>query len=220
MIEVDRGLRAAEIRELVGDSPVMLEIGCNGGGDTQCFLDAMPGIHLFCFEPDPRPLARFKPRLDDPRITLIRKGVSDKDGNACFHLSGGKSPQGSGQREWDCSSSLFRPTENMKRSFPWLRFTRQIEVDVVRLDTWLVQYPDIQRIDFVWADTQGAEEAMILGGRATLQRTRYLYTEFYNQPLYEGQPNLERIVELLPSFELIGIYARENALFRNREHLG
>ena len=52
-----RTMSVQEIRSLVGDKPVILEIGCNDGQDTQRILIAIPGCLFFAFEPDPR--ARF-----------------------------------------------------------------------------------------------------------------------------------------------------------------
>jgi len=204
-----RGLTAEEIRDLVGESPVMLEVGCNDGTDTLRFLDAMPGIRLFCFEPDPRPAAVFKARVP---VFLIEAAVSDVDGTAVLYQSGGR-PDPSGVGEWNKSSSIVEPTGHLKMS-PWCKFTPAITVPTVRLDTWLAQY-DVPAIDFIWADVQGCEAKMISGGTETLKRTRWLYTEWYPTAMYAGQPNLDDICAMLPGWELVGIYGRENALFRN-----
>jgi hypothetical protein len=54
-----------------------------------------------------------------------------------------------------------------------------------------VEENDISFIDFIWADVQGAEEDLILGGLDTLRkRTKYLFTEYNNSEMYEGQINL------------------------------
>jgi len=45
---------------------------------------------------------------------------------------------------------------------------------------------------------------VIQGGTQTFKdKVRYLFTEYSNDEQYEGQPRLERILELLPSFEVI-----------------
>ena len=49
---------------------------------------------------------------------------------------------------------------------------------------------------------QGAEGDMIAGGQATLARTRYLYTEYSNEEIYEGEPTLETLLAMLPNFQL------------------
>src|ERR1700676_4003626 len=54
-------LKQEGIKGLVGkQDPTILEIGCNDGNDTMAFLRAMPQAKIFCFEPDPRAIARFR----------------------------------------------------------------------------------------------------------------------------------------------------------------
>ena len=49
---------------------------------------------------------------------------------------------------------------------------------------------ELGAVDLIWADIQGAEGEMVRGGLETLSRTRYLYTEFSDDELYEGQATL------------------------------
>ncbi len=212
-----------EVRGLVGkDDPIVLEIGCNDGNDSEEFLATFPGITLYAFEPDPRPIRRmFRMHINrkDPRFKLHKMAVGAIDGTATFHQSEGmpsKPAPGLGHlKEWDLSGSLHKPTGHLAYS-PWCKFDKTIEVPVIRLDTWLLSHPDIHQIDFIWADTQGAEVDLIEGGREALTRTRYLYTEYYERPMYEGQRGLEALLNLLgPDWEFMGIYD-DNFLARNR----
>ncbi len=223
-------LRADEIARMIDcDSPVMLEVGANNGADTERFLEAMPNISLFCFEPDPRPIVKFHDRIGpDLRCTLVNKAVSDTDGTTVMYRSSGKPPnQPNHDGDWDMSGSIFKPTKHLEYS-PWVTFpdSHHLEVDTIRLDTWFKSQTAIDAIDFIWADVQGAEAAMVRGATETLARTRYLYTEipfvapgnrFDNAAMYEGQPTLSELREMLPTFELVAIYHIDNALFKNRE---
>ena len=87
----------------------------------------------------------------------------------------------------------------------------------MRLDSWWEEIAELlPLIDLIWADVQGSEHNMIQGGRQTLERTRFLYSEVYAQPMYEGQQNLDQLLALLGSdWELIGRYD-DNFLARNR----
>jgi FkbM family methyltransferase len=205
-------LSAEAIRALVGPSPVLLEIGCNDGTDTLKFLEAMPEATVYCFEPDLRAIARFKTKVNDPRVTLVEAAIGDIDGQATFYPSSGQAPPE--QRtpdaapclfldEWDLSGSLRKPTGHLKYS-SWTTFPEEKRhpVRVMTLDTWVQTRRDIACIDFVWADVQGAEDALIRGGQFALSMTRYFYTEFYDKPLYEGQVPLKTIQAMLPNFEL------------------
>jgi hypothetical protein len=48
----------------------------------------------------------------------------------------------------------------------------------------------------MWVDVQGAEDLVFSGGIETLKNTCYVYTEYCNRELYEGQINLNQILEL------------------------
>lgn len=228
-----RNLTAKDVRDLVGNySSVMLEIGCNDGMDTVQFLEAMPGVRVFAFEPDPRALERFHTKVSSDRVELLAAAVSDTDGTATFYGSSGRHPRagkpGASEAcsldEWDLSGSLLRPTGHLAYS-PFTTFPedRQYTVETIRLDTWLhLHHPEIKRIDFIWCDTQGAEAAVIRGGSQALSLTRYLYAEIYDYapqfrtPLYDGQASLAELQEMLPAFDLLGVHG-DNALFRNGE---
>ena len=62
---------------------------------------------------------------------------------------------------------------------------------------------NLGRIDFIWADVQGAERKMIQGGLQTLSRTEWLYTEYSDVELYEGQPSLSEILVMLPDWRVV-----------------
>jgi FkbM family methyltransferase len=222
---VSKDLTAEGVRDLVGRSPVILEIGCNDGTDTLAFLGAMPEARIYCFEPDPRAIARFKRQVHDPRARLFLMGVSNQDGTATFYGSSGQAPETSKHPgapaccwldEWDLSGSLCRPTGHLSYS-PWVTFpeSRQCLVRTIKLDTWAAHHLNADCIDFIWCDVQGAEALVIQGGAKTLSITRYFYTEFYNTPLYEGQLPLGDLQGMLPDFTLLGTYG-DNALFKNR----
>ncbi len=219
-------LVAENIRELVGEAPIILEIGCNDGTDTMRFLAAMPGARIYCFEPDPRAIARFHTIVNDERAELYETALSCTDGTAVFYGSAGVPPETSRRSgaphycflpEWDLSGSLQTPTGHLMRS-PWVTFPseRQCTVQTMRLDTWLDRHAEITGIGFIWLDVQGAEAMVIQGAPAALSVTRFLYTEYSDTPLYEGQVPLIELQRLLPGFELLSVHG-ENALFKNRE---
>lgn len=215
-------MRPADMVDRIGKSnPVILECGCHDGRDTEQFLAAFPDCSIHCFEPDLRPLLRSDPpgfmcRFGtDSQVLLLNAAVSDTDGRAIMHRSSGTPP---GTRwntnDWDHSSSLCRPTGHLAMS-PWCTFpeSKQLEVDTIRLDTWLAMHPQIRSIDLIWADVQGAEAMLIRGADRTLAVTRWFYTEFYDDPMYENQPNLAELQAMLPEFDLVAVYGGYNALF-------
>lgn len=211
-------MRGEEIARLVGhlSNLVILDIGCNDGEHTQMFLDVFKSAQVFCFEPDPRAQKRFLQRVADERVQLFRTALGSTDGVAQFHQSHGW-PSSDHARYmpdgWDLSGSLLNPLHHLS-VHPWCTFDAQITVPVCRLDTWSATHIPHKRIDFIWADVQGAEGELIAGGLRTLGRTRFFYTEYSNQMLYAGQPSLDQLCAMLPNFELIAIDAND-VLFRN-----
>lgn len=215
----ERSIAATEVRDLIAGAqrPVVLEIGCNDGGDTLRLAGALPAeARIHCFECDERALARFRQRSMPPNVTLHAFAVGAADGRAVFHESGGG--QGTEeQRAWDLSGSLRRPTGHRER-YKWCAFENAREVEVRALDGWFAAQA-LEGVDFVWMDVQGAEGDVLAGGRATLERTRYVYTEFndWKRPLYEGDLDLNATLKLLgPSWEAVAIYGGNNLLARNR----
>jgi FkbM family methyltransferase len=177
------------------------ELGAHEGTDT-AWLAGLPGVNLYAFEPDPRNNPPIR-----TNVKLYRMAVSDQDGTAPLILS----KEGWG-RQWTHSSSIKLPKNHLIR-YP-VSFGESIPVRTTTLDTFYRQH-GFGTIDFIWADIQGAEAEMIRGGRQTLSRTRYLYTEYSDDELYEGQPTLAKILEMLPDFRVVEVWP-DDVLFENR----
>lgn len=167
-------------------------------------------MRLYCFEPDLRCIKKFKRRIKDKSCQLFEIAISNKEGKAEFYLSGGGQKRG-GQ---DGSSSLKRPKEHTIL-YPEITFNKKNIIRTKTLDNWVKEH-NLDFIDFIWADIQGAERELIEGGINTLNKiTKYFYTEFNDKELYEVQPNLKEICKMLPQFEIVGIFDKYNVLLRN-----
>jgi FkbM family methyltransferase len=196
-----------EIRKWVqqtfsGGAPkTFLELGAHTGTDT-VWMSKLPGVTIHAFEPDPRNCSQ-----PLPNVILHRAAIADRDGSAPFILS----KSGWGQT-WTHSSSIKLPKNHLKR-YP-VTFGDLIEVPAITLDSYSRQN-NLGVIDFIWADIQGAEAEMIRGGRQTLARTRYLYTEYSDDELYENQATLADIVQSLPEFRIVELWS-DDVLLENR----
>ena len=209
----------AFLARLLGPTPaVILEIGANHGMHTELFLRTFPGARVHAFEPDPRAAAAFRKRITDRRATLHELAIGASSGRAEFHVSSGMPPDATPEVRaqykdgWDQSGSLRAPKTH-KEKWPWCKFQRTIKVEVRTLDAWSRKH-EPGPIDFIWADTQGAEADLVAGGRETLARTRYFYTECFDDELYEGAPNLASLLDMLPGFEIVKRY-ESDVLLRN-----
>ena len=207
-------MRKEEIKELLNkENPIILEIGTNDGEDSEEFLKVFEKCKLYCFEPDPRAITRFKNRMKDYKnYKLYEIAISNNNGEIDFYLSGGNNPGMPWYGDWDKSSSIKKPKLPLLQH-RWCVFNKSIKVETKKLDDWFKE-EDITDIDFIWVDVQGAEKEMIEGALETLKKTKYLYTEFDNVELYEGQPNLNDILRLLPDFKIVK-FVENNVLLVN-----
>jgi 2-O-methyltransferase len=211
-------LADADILRLIGrPDPVILDIGCNDGAEIDRFLKMFPKCQVHAFEPDPRPRARFKKHIRDKRVKLWPLAISAADGEAEFHLSSAdQAPPGvqmPEDGEWDLSGSLRKPAKHLD-FHPWVKFEKTMKVQTMRLDTFCTEQK-IRRIDFIWADVQGAEADLIAGATESLKFTRLLYTEYNENEMYEGQMGLRKLVGLLPDFDVL-VRFPDDVLLRNR----
>jgi 2-O-methyltransferase len=191
--------------------PVIIEIGASDGRDSAELLSLFPDAMMFLFEPDPRQIDTLRARFECvDNVIVVEAAISDCDGSSQFWLSDGRDING----RYGGSSSIKEPA-NVREFWPACKFDDIVPVTTRALDSWVAE-AGISSIDLVWADVQGAERELIIGGRRTLiEMTRYIYTEYSNDTMYLGQPTLEEILHLLGDFELTGIFG-SNVLLRNR----
>jgi FkbM family methyltransferase len=205
-------------------NPTILEIGCNDGTDTLAFLRVMPEAKIYCFEPDPRAVKRFKQRMGSylDKVKLFEVAISDQTGQIDFHQSCGDDlPHGLDLPDgldlpggWDFSGSIRRPKHHLIEH-PWVKFEKTITVSTCRLDDWSAEN-GVKQVDFIWMDVQGAEGDVIAGASKILKHTRFLYSEYSNTETYEGQLSLKALLAQLPSFVVIARYP-EDVLLRNKK---
>ena len=89
MQEFDFGeeLTALHMYHLIGKhNPVILEIGANCGQSTVTFTEQMPNATVYCFEPDPRAISKFKRMIQHPNVHLIEAAVGANSGHVMFKV--------------------------------------------------------------------------------------------------------------------------------------
>jgi len=220
---VSRSVISREIiRECVGkEDPTILEIGCNDGSNTLWFLETFKNPKVYCFEPEPRAIARFKEKVGERfNIKLFEIALSDHNGEVDFYQSGVQLDEGQANampQGWDRSGSIRQPKEHLM-IHPRVTFDRKITVMASTLDAWCDKH-GIGTIDFIWMDVQGAEIDVFRGAKNTLAKTRFIYTEYSNLELYKGQFNLRKLMEHLKNFNVMIRYPGD-VLLRNKRLVG
>lgn len=189
-----------DIKNLINtSSPVIFEIGAADGIDTLEFIEVFSkDMTLYCFEPDPRNCKTFleggfrecAPHLSQginkPNVIFENKAISDTNGIIQFN-----------QSNTIYSSSIKVPTEELSKEWPHITFKNTFSAESVTLDSY-VEQKNINIIDFIWCDVQGAEDLVIKGGKETFKnKVRFFYTEYANKQYYKNSPNQFDIKSML-----------------------
>jgi FkbM family methyltransferase len=176
------------------ENPTIVEIGAHYGEDSLRFLEAFRDVNLFCFEPDPRNVEIFKKYVNDDRVKLFEVALSDKKGKANFYQSYQEYNQSTipGKYDWISKEEYVEKRLNnsgsssLKKGYPHI-LNEQIEVSTERYDTWCKEN-NIDNVDFVWMDVQGAERDVINGMGEEIQNIHFIWME-YGEEAYEDGMN-------------------------------
>lgn len=194
--------------------PVIFDIGANNGSDTVDFAKRYPKGSIRAFEPDPRAYKKLAENTAN-NFNVFRYDfvISDTTGVITFNQSSGKNPFFKNDSEWDFSGSIKKPKDHLK-IHPWCKFEKEIIVKTYKLDRFC-KILDIDFIDLIWMDVQGAELNVFKGAKRLLEnnKIRLIYTEYSETELYEGAPSRKDIENFLPNFKTIGIFDNNILLF-------
>lgn len=202
-----------EIKKIINNnSPIIFEVGCADGGDTDEFLKVFSDtdIKLYCFEPEPTNIEIFKKRNFGKNVFLFEGAIGDYTGKINFNRS-------RDHKDNNClrySGSIKKPKEHLNE---WsnILFDEEIEISITTLDNFC-ELQNIKNIDFMWVDIQGAEDNLIIGAKNTLKNIKYLYTEYSNREYYVGQKDLTNIMNLLgENWEILKDFGTD-VLLRNK----
>lgn len=211
----EQNIREWVTRRFENNEPkVFIELGSNIGQDTD-WMARIPNTAIYSCEPDPRCLY-----VPHPNVRRFPVAVTDRCGPVDLVLSA-KNSVCPGM-VWTASSSISAPKQHLKY-FPGVTFGESIKVAGITLD-WLADVNGLDQVDFIWCDIQGAEGQMVAGGTKTLARTKFLYTEYSNNELYEGQVGLQTILDRLFVFRVLEDWPEPgcgygNVLLERVEHL-
>ena len=193
-------MNKSEIKNLINKTnPVIFEIGCADGIDTKEFINTFGNnMIMYCFEPDNRNANVFVNGGHRPLDPNFTQGITNK--NIIFEnkaIGNVNNIIKFNQSSTIYSSSLKKPIEHLIE-YPYIKFDNTIEVECVTLDQY-VEDKEIDLIDFIWADVQGAEDFLIEGGKNTFEnKVRFFYTEYSKKILYENSLDKEGILFYLP----------------------
>jgi FkbM family methyltransferase len=183
-------------------NPVVFEFGTCDGQHTNIMCSILKQMgkqfDYHAFEADYRIVPKFN-YINSQHLGQIKfnqMAIGNVDGKVTFHLSGGEEKREGHFKQAFYGSSSIRAPKKTLEFWPDMTF-EDAEVDCIKFDTYY-KNSNTNIIDFIWADLQGAEGDLIDGGQEALSNTRYLYTEYSNDELYEGEVGLQEIIQRLP----------------------
>lgn len=193
-------------------NPVVFEVGAADGTDTERIVKINKNVRYFAFEPDVRNIEAFKSRKID-NVRLVESAVGAHNGIAMLYMSSGTNPTYG--YEHTLSSSIKKPKDHLN-IFPWCKFNKYANVNICTLDTFCMNNM-ISNIDVLWSDIQGAEIDLLKGASRVLSKIGYLYLEYSDRQLYDGQASFDKLIEAIgPKFEVIHKFSGD-VLLRNKD---
>lgn len=214
------------LRNILGDIQVIVEVGGHYGEDTLRMHKFFPNAVIYSFEPDPRNISVFKQTCGKfPCIRLIECALSDSNNtDVTFYQTYKDYDQQElplkyryighdtyTRLQLNCSGA-----SSLKKSDKYSMCTH---VETKRFDDWFTTN-DIDHVDFMWIDVQGAEKQVLDGCKHVLGKIRYVQLE-YGETGYDGgltkQDTYDMMIRL--GFQLVSDYSpksrRGDYLFKN-----
>ncbi len=188
-------------------NPVVIEIGAGRGEDTIKLMEDVRNVgrayRYLAFECEKNNVPFIRALNIPGNLELFELAVGAQCGPVSFVPSG----------SWPYSGSLKEPKLH-RISHAWIPFQPPVEVSCVTLDS-VFQSCRLDHCDFIWMDTQGADDLIIQGGQQAFSKTRYVYAEVYENEEYTGQIGRKEILARLPGKWEITEDWGGDALFRN-----
>lgn len=186
----DHAQRLIRWRDIGFDPLTVYDIGANQGHWSQMCRHLFPSADIHLFEPLSQfhdGLHQLESKAHGGRGTtqLHPLALGNENGNTKIHLT-----------ENVAASSLLAPSSDGGSNRFGTQSTRTETIQVRRLDD-LVAEEKMADPDLVKIDVQGFESEVFRGGTRTLNKARAIIVEVSLAELYQGQPLLMDMIQLL-----------------------
>ncbi len=100
------------------------------------------------------------------------------------------------ENEYNESSSVLPMMDRHRQLWPFTQRSQPISVPMITLDAFTASLPLAEPL-FLKIDVQGYELSVLEGATATLRKVAAAVMEVNFEPLYEGQADFSRLIELM-----------------------
>lgn len=159
----------------LGNSPVIIDLGCNIGLTLIDFLQEYPDAKITGVEMDPENFAIAKINTKQfPDVTLIQKAVWKSEGTVQY--------DGPDSQSYSVSNSS----------------EKKFNTESITMNGILNQVPG-GKADYLKMDIEGSEYAILLESNDTgwLKKIKYLSVEIHNTNEYDSESGLKKIINVL-----------------------
>ena len=183
----------------------IIHVGANVGEECEDY--ASFGLNVLWIEPIPWVFQELKSAISSyPNQRALEYLVLDKDGDIkTLHIANN-----------DGKSSSIMDLALHREVWPWVHFTRDIEILSHKLDTIIDrEHVDLADYNGLVLDTQGSELLVLKGAQRVLQNMQMVKVEVADFEGYAGCPRPEQIEDFLGTYGL-----REWTRITLAEHIG
>lgn len=201
---------------------IVLEIGSRDAIESINMKKHFKNAKIYAFECNPEAIKICeKNLLNVDEIHLEKYAVSDFNGPLSFYAIDPEKTITSHKDGNIGASSLFKPNPD----YPYENYSvNEIKVESVTINKW-ANTKNIDKIDFIWVDVQGAELKVLSGMSDYLKNVNSIYIEVEFKPIWIGQSLYVDIYEFLSKhgFKIVKVYGLNdwfgNILFVNYQKL-
>lgn len=173
---------------------VIFDVGAHIGQTALKYHQLFPNAKIFCFEPFLKSYDKLKINTEHfPHIKCYNFGLGEISGKTVFHSN------------LSSATNSILPTHELGKT-TWgsnlLDTQETLEIELLTIDDFVTQ-ENIENIDILKMDVQGAEYMVINGAKKTLEKgfIKLIYLEIITMPTYKNQKNLEEMISICKSYE-------------------
>lgn len=178
----------------------VLDVGSRDGLQSIEFRVWFPQARVLAFEPHPTGIELINRNTSGWQVELCAVACGEQDGRITFNAVPPNNNMG--------ASSMLKVNADHHRSGTWVG--EEIEVECRRLDGICAE-KQIDEIDIMWVDVQGAELMVLDGLGDKIAKTKVIATEVGVSDLYHGGAGLKELHTYLTQrgFMCVGAYCHD-----------